>query len=203
MRQSFPTLSVMAAVSMCALSACVNVLPEEPRPEAVFRLADAETTIAAPALLVVREPEAPRLFAGRQIAAEGENEGLRVVRGIAWADRATLLFQVSLVDSFDESGAGYAVDDAAGISGDYELYWRITDFSLKRDEGVCRLRLTLMDGASRTPVAQGNATGRVMAEGAGPQARARALSRAGRACVSEAAQFVAGEMEPVADADAP
>ena len=195
MRQSPLKLPVLAAMGLLALSACVNVLPEAPRPEAVFRLADAERTIGAPATLVIREPEAARLFSGRQIVAEGENEGLRVVRGIAWADRATRLFQVSLTDSFDESGAGYAVDDAAGISGDYELFWRIVDFSLQQDEGVCRLRLTLMDGASRTPIAQGYASGRVAAAGTGPLARAQALSRAGRDCVSEAAKFVAGEME--------
>lgn len=196
MTRSVFKAALAASIGAAALSACVNVLPEPPKPDAVYRFNAPTSTYSMPATLIVREPDAPRLIAGRQLVSEGTNAGLRVVRGVEWVDRVTRLFQVTLVDSFDSTGGGYAVDDTSGISGDYELYWRVTDFTLKGSEAVCALRLTLMTGGTRMPVAQW--TTQVSGDAsAGKKSGARtlALAETGEACVSEAARSIAAEVE--------
>lgn len=187
-----PTLSaIVLSLSGLTLSGCVSVLPEQPRPEAVFQIGVPQSQRPLNATVVVREPDAPRLFASRAIAAEGGDGGLRVVPGIAWADRATRMLQVTMVDSFSADGDGLAVDDATGVSGHYELYWRVTDFSLKGNDGYCEAQLTLMDGRSREPVEKGTVSARVSGSGSQPVARAKALAAAGRDCVAKGADFVA------------
>ena len=181
----------MSAAALIALSACVSVLPEQPRPEAVFTLGTPDTQRPLAATVVIREPDAPRLFASRSIAAEGTDEGLRVVPGIAWADRSTRMLQVTMVESFSSEGGGLAVDDATGVSGAYELYWRVTDFTLKGDDGHCALSLTLLDGRSREPVEQASVSAMASSSGNGPLPRAQALAAAGRECVAKGADFVA------------
>ena len=183
----------VALAGLAGLAACVSVLPEQPTPEAVFRFAQPSDQLPLPAVLVVREPEASRLLAGRQIAVEGANSGLKVLRGVAWADRATRQFQVAMTDSFS-GGAGYAMDDSAGISGDYELYWHVADFTLNGDTGTCKLRLTLLDGGSRTPLVQWSAQASSTAASSNAQARVRALAEAGDLCVAEAAKRVSSEV---------
>ena len=194
----------MSAAALMALSACVSVLPEQARPEAVFTLGTPETQRPLAATVIIREPDAPRLFASRSIAAEGADDGLRVVPGIAWADRSTRMLQVTMVESFSSEGGGLAVDDATGVSGAYELYWRVTDFTLKGDEGHCALSLTLLDGRSREPVEQASVTSTTASTGKGPVPRAQALAAAGRACVAKGADFVAAHAlapaEPAGDA---
>lgn len=176
-----------------SLAACVSVLPEQPTPEAVFRFAQPAEQRPMPAVLVVREPEASRLLAGRQIAVEGANSGLKVLRGVAWADRATRQFQVAMTDSFS-GGDGYAMDDSAGISGDYELFWRVVDFTLKGQTGICSLRLTLLEGGSRTPLAQWGTQATSTADGNDAQSRAQALAEAGDLCVAKASERVSSEI---------
>lgn len=190
-----PLRLVMSTLAgLVLLGACVSVLPEQPRPEAVYRFAEPAGNLSLPSVLIVREPEASRLVAGRQIAAEGTNAGLKVVRGIAWTDRATRLFQLAMTDSFTGDGSGYAIDDTAGVSGEYELYWRITDFTLKENSGTCSLRLTLLDGGSRSPVLQWTTEASASASGTGAPARASALAEAGQACVAKAAERISSEL---------
>ncbi|WP_300381538.1 ABC-type transport auxiliary lipoprotein family protein [Henriciella sp.] len=177
-----------------SVSGCVSVLPEQPKPQAVYRLAEPERQVPVAATLVVREPDAPRLLSSRNIASEGPQGGYQIVPGVAWADRATRLFQVTMIDSFSAGGSGFAVDNGTGISGDYELYWRLHDFNLQGSEGVCRLSLTLMDGSNRKPIAQYSASARVGASGTGPLARARALAETGRDCVAEGARQVSDKI---------
>lgn len=195
----------IAGCAICAalLPACVSVLPEQPRPEAVYQLALPGSQIPIATNVVIREPDAPRLFANRSIVAEGAGGGLRVVAGIAWADRATRMLQVTLLDAISSAGEGVAIDDTAGVSGAYELYWRVLDFTLKGDEGVCSVQLTLMDGRSRDPVAQGVASANVRAITSDKPARAQALAQAGRDCAIDAAEFIAGNAveRPVTPAD--
>ncbi|WP_300393203.1 ABC-type transport auxiliary lipoprotein family protein [Henriciella sp.] len=189
-RTPFSTIPVMLAGAV-TLSACVSVLPEQPKPEAVYRFAEPDAQFDLTGTLVIHEPEAPRLLAGRQIAVAASDDGLKIIPGVAWADRSTRLFQVTMIDTFSESGGGYAVDDVAGFSGDYELFWRVSEFSLKGGSGHCTLRLTLMDGGSRDPVAQETVMASVPASGTGARARAKALSEAGRDCVADGARHLA------------
>jgi len=183
------------------LSACVSVLPEQPKPKALYQIAGPATKIALSSHIVIREPDAPRLFASRNIAAKGPQDGLRVVEGIAWADRMTRLLQVAMVEAFSSDGAGLAVDDATGVSGAAELYWRVADFTLEGNEGVCELQLTLLDGRTRQPLAQTKVNARAASTSDKVQARAKALADAGQACVDKAAAFVAAESEGLTRTD--
>ena len=192
-----PFAASLLAGLILPLSACVSVLPEQQVPEAVFRLDQPETRLALQTTVVVREPDAPRLFAGRSLTAEGADGGLRIVPGVAWADRATRLLQVAMVDSFSADGEGLAIDDASGISGDYELYWRVGEFSLGGGQARCSLQLTLLTGRQREPVAQGDVKASVPVNGSGQTARAHALAEAAEACVEKGAKFVADQAKPV------
>lgn len=179
------------------LSACVSVLPEQKVPEAVFRLHQAETRLPLEAIVVVREPDAPRLFGGRSMASQGPDGGLRIVPGVAWADRATRLLQIAMIDSFSAEGQGLAIDDTSGVSAAYELYWRVSDLSLSDGEARCKLQLTLLTGRMREPVTQGNFSTSVQVAGPGQPARAHALSEAAEACVAKGAEFVTAEATPL------
>lgn len=183
----------LAVAGVLGASACVSVLPEQPKPEAVYSLPEPETRASLATNVVIREPDAPRLFAGRTVTSQAPDGGLKVVPGVAWADRATRMFQTTLLEAFSHDGQGLAVDDVTGVSGQYELYWRVSKFTLDGTEGVCGLQLTLLDGRSREPVAQNSLEARSPASGKGDLARARALADAGRQCVEEAAQLIAGK----------
>lgn len=188
LKLSLPVKSGLVPAALLSVSGCVSVLPEQPKPQAVYRLAEPQQQVSIAATLVVREPDAPRLLSSRNIASEGRQGGYQIVPGVAWADRATRLFQVTMIDSFSADGSGFAVDNGTGISGDYELYWRLHDFNLQGNEGLCRLSLTLMDGGNREPIAQYTASARVGANGSGPLVRARALAETGRDCVADGAR---------------
>ncbi|MEM5517731.1 ABC-type transport auxiliary lipoprotein family protein [Henriciella sp. AS95] len=192
MRSLTPKVGLLALV--CSLSACVSVLPEQPKPKALYQIGGPESQVSLSHHVVIREPDAPRLFASRNIAVKGPNDGLRIIEGVAWADRMTRLMQVAMIDAFSTDGKGIAVDDAAGVSGAAELYWRVPDLTLEGNEGVCELQLTLLDGRSREPLAQTTVRGRASASGEKAQARARALADAGQACIAKGAEFIAQEM---------
>ena len=177
--------------AIIAASGCVSVLPEQPEPRAVYQLPDPEALAELQTNVVIREPDATRLFASRKIISQSEDGGFKVVPEVAWAERATRMFQITLLDAFSNSSAGLAVDDVTGVSGEYELYWRVTQFALRGTEGVCQLQLTLLDGRSREPVAQHMLSASSEAPGPGDLVRARALADAGRQCVEKAAVFIA------------
>ncbi len=185
--------SITGAVLALGLASagCVSVLPEQPKPEAVYRLPDPQTRVELETNVVIREPDAPRLLAVRKITSQGPDGGFKVLPGVAWADRATRMFQVTLLDAFSTSGNGLAVDDVTGVSGTYEVYWRVSQFSLDGGEGVCQLELTLLDGGSREPVAQHTVSASSPASARDDLARAIALADAGRQCVERAATFIA------------
>ena len=64
-------------VAAFGLAACVSVLPEPKVPQGLYRFAAVETVYDLEASIVVREPEASRLVAGRAIAAEDSSGALR------------------------------------------------------------------------------------------------------------------------------
>ncbi|MEE2877413.1 MAG: hypothetical protein VX593_00285 [Pseudomonadota bacterium] len=187
--------SALIASAVAAVSACVSVLPEQPKPDAVYRLDAPSGDISLDAVLIVREPEASRLIAGRHLVSEAANSGLQVVKGVAWMDRVTRLLQTNLVDSFNGSGAGYAIDDSAGVSGDYELHWRVADLTVQGLTARCHLKLTLLDGSSRLPVAQWSEEASLVASGNSAAARIQGLARAAETCVNDAALRIEREVE--------
>ena len=183
------TLSTVLAVA--ALSACVSILPEQEAPEGLYRFGPMAVQHSVEATIAIREPEASRLFGGRAIASQDSAGALRLVRGVEWADSATRLMQVAMLDALGEGGEGVAVAFESGVLADYELVWRVADFTLADTQARCSLEATLIDARSRMVVAQTNVASSAVADGPSNAARALALAEAGRACVGDVGAFVA------------
>ena len=179
---------LLAATS---LTACVSVLPEQKAPEGLYRFGPMEALHMIDASVVVREPEASRLFGGRAIAAEDSSGALRLIKGVEWSDSATRLMQVALLDTLGGDNGGVAVASDTGAPTDYELAWRISDFTLSGTTARCRIEATLLEGRTRKVLAQTNVSTSAVALEGNNAARAKALTDAGRACVSDVAAFVA------------
>jgi cholesterol transport system auxiliary component len=193
--------SISIAFASLALTACVSVLPEPEAPEGLYRFGAMTETYPVEAVVSVREPDSSRLFGGRVIASEDTGGALRLVRGVEWADSAARLMQVAMLEALDDTGAGVAVALETGARADFELVWRIEDFSLAGTQARCDLEATLVEASSRKVVAQTNVTSSANADGSSNEARALALAEAGRACVGQVAGFVsekavAAEPEP-------
>jgi len=183
--------AMVLMIVAASLAACVSILPEKKAPEALYRFGPMESMHALDASIVIREPEASRLVGGRAIAAEDRDGALRLVKGVEWTDSATRMMQVALLDTLGGSDAGIAVASDTGAPTDYELAWRISDFTLSGTTARCRIEATLLEGRSRKVLAQTNVSTTAIALDSGNAARAKALTDAGRACVSDVAAFVA------------
>lgn len=195
--------SLSIAFAAVALSACVSVLPEPEAPDGLYRFGAMTQTYPVDAVVAVREPEASRLLGGRVIASENTAGALRLVRGVEWADNATRLMQVALLDAVNDAGAGVAVAYESGARADYELVWRIEDFSLAGTQARCSLEGTLVEARSRKVVAQTNVASTAAATGSANEARALALAEAGRSCVARIAGFVSEKAVAAEPADKP
>lgn len=184
------TRTLCALAGLVMAGGCLSVLPEPDAPGALYRIAPVEAGASLSRHVIIREPEAPRLFAGRDMVVEGADGGLRLVGGAEWAGRYTRLVQLALIDALS-GGEGMALDASSGAPGDYELSWRVAEILVSDARARCVLDLNLLDGRTRAPVAAGKVSGGGAVTGSGPGDRARALSMASRACVAAAAAFVA------------
>ncbi len=188
---------LIALAILALLPACVNVLPERETPEGLYRFGAMDETHRLSASVVVREPEASRVFAGRALAAEDDTGALRVLRDVQWTDNATRLMQIALVEILDGSGTDVAFASETGAPADFELTWRLADFTLSGETARCRLQATLLNGRNRSIVAQTTIVTEAIALDPSNGARAKALADAGRACVSETGAFVAERTQSV------
>jgi ABC-type uncharacterized transport system auxiliary subunit len=180
----------LAAALLAALPACVSVLEQPDPPEAFYRIGPLDPVHPLGASITIREPEASRLFSGRTIAAEDETGALRIVRGVQWTDNATVMMQGALLDSLSNDGAHAALPSETSGPAEFELAWRLTEFTLIGETARCRLDATLLAGRTRTVEAQTTLATTALALDGSNAARAKALTDAGRACVSELAAFI-------------
>ncbi|MCA8901012.1 MAG: membrane integrity-associated transporter subunit PqiC [Hyphomonas sp.] len=181
------------------MTACVSVLPPPDVPEGLYRFGAMPAEHSVQSTVLVREPDASRLFGGRAIASEDSTGALRLVRGVEWTDSATRMMQLALLDSLGGEGARAAVSAESGAQADYELSWRLSDFTLAGTNGRCSLEATLVDARTRAVVAQANVSTSASASGSDNPSRAGALIEAGRACVREVGDFVAEKAVPDTD----
>ena len=117
-------------LAACSLAACVSVLPEPKVPEGLYRFAPMETVYDLEDSVIVREPDASRLVAGRAIASEDSSGALRLVPNVEWTDSSTRLMQMAMLDALQGQGAGKAIAPETGAAAPYELSWQVTDFTL-------------------------------------------------------------------------
>tara|TARA_R110002020_G_scaffold83397_2_gene207489 strand:+ start:400574 stop:401164 length:591 start_codon:yes stop_codon:yes gene_type:complete len=182
---------LVITLAAASLASCVSLLPEQRVPDGLYRFGPVETVHPLDASIIIREPEASRLFGGRAIAAEDSSGALRLVPGVEWTDSATRMMQIALLDSLGGEGGGVAIGSDTGADADFELAWRMSDFTLAGTTARCRIQATLLEGRSRKMLAQTSISTSAVAQGNDNASRAKALTDAGRACVSDVAAFVA------------
>ncbi len=185
---------------MTGLSACVSVLPEEESADALYSFSP--ITIIADLQLnhsvLVREPEAPFIFSGRNIVTRDDANAIRYVKGVEWADRVPKLFQYSLLDSFNAENTGFAILPETGSRADYEVSWRIVEFTLKDTQAVAHMEVTLLDGSNRKAVRQTLLQASIPVTERGAEARIDALVQAAQDIIEQAALFIStslGQLE--------
>ena len=183
-------LRMLTALAAISLSGCVSVLPEPEVPSGLYRLGNIEPSAAIKHNLVVREPEGGRVYSGNAMAAIGDDGALRLIRGVEWAQPASRMLQLGLLDAIGTDGAGLALDKTTGAPGDLELAWRMSTFALDGDFARCELELTLLEGRSRKPLTQMRIETSVPTSSDRAADRAAALTEAARACVHESASAI-------------
>ncbi len=186
--RAFRHTSLIAAALV--LAGCVSVLPTQEAPAALYRIGTPQPVTGLTADVIIREPEAARLFGGARMLAEDADGGLRVMRQAEWVGRYTRLAQIALIESLSASGEGLALDASSGASGAYELAWSVDDISVSGGQARCVFALTVMRGRDRVPLATRRVSGAALATRADAAARAKALAEASRGCVGEAGAFV-------------
>jgi ABC-type uncharacterized transport system auxiliary subunit len=183
--------TLIVSLGLAGLAGCVNVLRQPDAPEAFYRIGPMDPMHKLNATVTIREPDASRLFSGRAIAAEDETGALRIVRGVQWTDNATEMMQGALLDSFSGEGAFAALPSNTSGPAQFEVTWRLSEFTLAGETARCRLDATLLQGRTRIVVAQTSLATTAVALDNSNAARAKALTDAGRACVSDLAAFIA------------
>jgi ABC-type uncharacterized transport system auxiliary subunit len=189
-------LSVLVLAT--ALGGCLSVLPEPQIPSALISLpADRAQAPADPlnADVSVYPPDSTRAFAGVDIAVRTDQE-MVYLGDVRWVDSAPRLLQNAVVDSLAKAGgAGRAVTAQIGARVDYEVRWRVIDFSTSRDAGPVRVEVavSLLDALTRRMVAQERFSATATPSDRAPRARAAALALAAQSVADEVAGFVAKE----------
>ena len=190
--RSVPKALLIGATAL-GLAGCVSVLPEPNAANALFEVSVADT---APHSLsndiVVRQPEAVRVFAGQSIVAANDAGGLLLVPGVEWAGPSTQIMQLALINALNGGdGEGIAVSPAAGTRGDYEIEWRIRDLALRGDSAVCELEAIVLEGTTRSPVDRIVVRRSADISSAQADIRAKTLSETAASAVSELATAIA------------
>lgn len=184
-------LRMLTALSALILSGCVSVLPEPEVPNGLYRLGSVAPNVAIKHNLVVREPEGSRVFSGKAMAAIGDDGALRLIRGVEWAQPASRMLQLGLLDAIGTEGEGLALDKSTGAPGDLELAWRMSTFALDGETARCALELTLLEGRTRRPITQMRIETSMPTSSGRAGDRAAALAEAARSCVQESAEEIA------------
>ena len=188
-------------VLSAALGGCFSVLPEPQIPSALIALpADRAQAPADPLQtdVSVYPPDSTRAFAGVDIAVRTDQE-MVYLGDVRWVDAAPRLLQNAVVDSLAKAGGdGRAVTAQIGARVDYEVRWRIIDFSASRDAGPVRVEVavSLLDALTRRMVAQDTFSATGAPSDRAPRARAAAPALAAQSVADQVATFVAKSALP-------
>lgn len=189
--------TISFALSASLLSACVSVLPEPERPDALYEIAATQDLTGLNHDLIVREPEAPRLMAGQGMVSEGADGGLRLIAGVEWSEPATRQIQLAMIDSFKTGEAGNAVLPELGVLADYELASQLSILRLEGETAVCKMVVSLIETQGRSLLARRDIRASQLANGGGTSARAKALKTAASDCATQASAFAIETLQGV------
>lgn len=183
--------AAFAAISL--LSGCVSLIPEPEVPNALYRLGPIEEkgSFIIRETVLVRQPEAPRILSGVDLASRDNTGAIRLLSGVEWADRAPRLLQLTVLDYLGTKGNGAALLPETGARASYELSWRLAEFSLEGNTAIAEAELTLLDGRTRAPLRQLTISSQHEASNGNASSRAQALAEAGRDIARQAADFIA------------
>ncbi|MEL6258520.1 MAG: ABC-type transport auxiliary lipoprotein family protein [Pseudomonadota bacterium] len=184
--------SVVLTATIFVLSGCVSVLPTPETPEGLYTIDVRDAPkVALDEVVLVREPEALRLFAGRNVVSIQDDGGARIVPGVRWGDSATRLMELGLLDLLDGENGAPAVSQRSGSTATYELAWRIADLTVNGAEARVDLDLTLLDARTRDPLAQTVLSRRATVSGDSGQRKIAALQNAAQSALIAASEFTA------------
>ncbi|MFC7291837.1 ABC-type transport auxiliary lipoprotein family protein [Hirschia litorea] len=194
-----PLLSLVLAGSL--VSGCISVLPEPNQPQALVRLPVENIRGASTPLLtnvVVHTPDAMGAIAGVEIAAS-ENQRIRYINNVVWADTPANLFQAAVVDALTaSSGDGQAVPVQVGARGDYDLRLSLLDLTVDsiRNEAVCEIRLVMTRAGDKAIITSHILRTTQAIDRNGSMERAETLAHAIRSAAELTADFVAENAIP-------
>lgn len=183
------------------VSGCISVLPEPNQPEALIRLPMNSMQNANLALLtnvVVHTPDAMGAVSGVEIASS-ENQRIRYINNVVWADTPANLFQAAVVDALTTSvGGGQAIPVQVGARGDYDLRLSILDLTVDniRNEAVCEIRLVMTRSGDKAIVTSHVLRATEDIDGKTAVQRAETLAMAIRSAAELTADFVAQKAVP-------
>lgn len=183
---------IVSFAAMIMLAGCVSLVPEQEAANALYRLGPVEvdTRFSIAHTVLVRQPEAPRILSGVEMTSRDDASAIRLIRGVEWADRAPRLLQLTVLDYLGTEGGGAAILPETGARVDFELSWRLSEFSLQGEEAIAVAELTLLEGRTRKPLRQLTVTSNQQAGSGSSADRAQALARAGRDLARQAASFI-------------
>lgn len=122
------------------LSGCVSLLPESTPPAPRYHIAAvSDASLQGPPLdwsLIIEDPRAARVYDTTRIAVSSAPGKIEFLTGAEWTDRAPRLFQMALVQTFEDAGRILAVGDRTAIP--------IGDIILETD--IRRLEMSLQNG---------------------------------------------------------
>ncbi len=188
-----PARLILPALFLFTLPACVSVLPSPNAPDALYQIGPMPAARGLPAILAIREPDAPEILGGSAMVVRASDDSIRFLPGVEWAGSPTRMMQTGLIDLLSGEGEGLAIDAGNGARADFEVSWRIIDLALEDGAAHCALDILLLDGRTREPLARIRPD--IQRQGGGQDAasRARTLTGAAEACLAEAADWISAQ----------
>lgn len=143
------------------VSGCVSLLPETTPPAPRYHIAAfSDPRLEGAPLdwsLTVEDPRAARVYDTTRIAVSAAPGRIEFLPGVEWADRAPRLFQIALVQTFEDAGRILSVGDRTTIP--------VADIVLETD--IRRMEAALQNGGRDVRVSVfarlGDGRGRVYA----------------------------------------
>ena len=130
------------------LQGCVSLLPEtappKPRYQILSASVDDQPDASVAWSLVVDDPRTTRVFDSVRVPVKTGPGKIEYFSGAEWADRAPRLFQIALIQTFQDTGRILAVGDVGAVPlNDYTLKTEIRDASLVIDNGTSNVSVTI------------------------------------------------------------
>ena len=110
---------ILIAAAALAASGCISLLPETAPPKPRYQITAIDTSSLQGARhdwsLVVDDPRTTRVYDSVRVAVMPSAGKVKYFAGAEWADRAPRLFQIALIQAFEDTGRILAVGDRNAV----------------------------------------------------------------------------------------